>query len=414
MSAKSIHRPDSISEIGAQSAKLAARRSRYDLTAVAQRVLYDPGKTAAEQHRTVWCHRAIKAESGQCHLWRRLDGSSSRLTSAVTCGSVWTCPVCSARVAERLERAMVFHGRSGGNVYLLTLTAPHDRALALADFERLLSKALQRFKNSRTYKAVSKRYQRAGSVRSLELTWGTENGWHLHTHDLIFAAPGLDADLRSIDELRLAWVTAVVKVGLAPQSKVPWMMEYALDLRGGDAAGDYVTKFGHDLKWGVTSEITRSHAKIGLRAVCGLKGSATPFQILAWAGEGDGEAVMLFRDYAEATKGKRMLYWSPNLKSKMGVGDDTDEAVAGDDEPRPEEREVASLDAQALALIWSRRALGELLEYVCLITDPDPAHVQACVNDFLDELRCRPRIGKGTVRQKLWRLPTFHEVELAA
>lgn len=411
MSAKSIHHVESISEI---AARLAARRSRYDLAGVAQRVLYDPSLPAAGQHRTVWCHRAIKAESAKGHIWRRVDGSSARLSGVVTCGSVWTCPICSARVAEKrreeLERAMIFHSAAGGRVYLLTLTAPHERQLALADFERQFMKALQRFKNSKTFKAFSRRYQRAGSVRSLEITWGAEHGFHVHTHDLVFAAPGLERDLATIDELRGAWLEAVIKTGLASRSQWSDMWEHALDLRGGDAAHDYVTKFGHDAAWGITAEVTRSHAKVGLRAICGRDGHVTPFQLLAWAETGDVEAAALFREFAAAFAGKRMLYWSPHLKAKMGVDVAEDEAVAADDAGRPEEREVAEFDAPMLALVVSRRALGELCEYVAMLSDGDPLHVQACVDDFLAELRTRPPLSKGTVRQKQWKMSGFFEV----
>jgi hypothetical protein len=411
MSAKSIHRPDSQSEF---AHRIAARRSRFELTAVGQRVLYDPALPAAAQHRTVWCHRAIKNESGNCHIWRRADGSSARFTGVVTCGSVWTCPVCSARVAERrreeLERGMLAHVGTGGHVYLMTLTFPHERDLPLGEEERLFSKALQKFKNSKGYKRVSRLYGRTGSVRSLEITWGPEHGWHVHTHDLLFAIPGLELDAGAVDELRGAWIAALLKVGLGDSSKLTWMWKHALDLRGGQAAADYVTKFGHDAKWGITAEVTRSHAKIGLRQMAGHVGHVTPFQILAWAGTGDAEAVQLFREFADVFKHKRMLSWSRGLKAKLGLDERDDAELAGDDAPLPSESEVATLNADDLALVVSRGAVGELLEMVCLLSDGAPDHVQACVDDFLIEFRTRPKVSRGTVRQKLWRMSAFTEV----
>ena len=411
MSAKSIYRSDSANDFGR---RIAARRSRFELAAVAQRVLYDPALPAAAQHRTVWCHRAVKNESGDCHIWRRVDGSSSRLTGVVTCGSVWTCPVCSARVAEHrreeLERGMKAHVAAGGHAYLLTLTFPHERDLPLAEAERLFTKALQKFKSSKRFKRISTLYDRQGSVRSLEITWGSEHGFHVHTHDLIFAAPGLDADQAAIDQLRSAWIDALLKVGLGSRSKLTWMWERALDLRGGQHAADYIAKFGRDAKWGITAEVTRSHAKIGLRQVCGHQGHVTPFQLLAWAGTGDGEAAQLFREFADVFKHKRMLSWSPGLKAKLGLVDRDDAELAGDAVPMREEREVATLKAEDLALVVSRRAVGELLEMVCLLSDGAPDHVQACVDDFLADFRTRPKISRGTVRQKLWRMSTFAEV----
>lgn len=394
--------------------RLSARRERYNLAGKAARLLYDPALPAAGQHRTVWCHRAVKNTSGNAHLWRRDDGTSARLTGVNTCGSVWTCPVCSARVAERrreeLEAALLQHVAAGGHVYLLTLTFPHERTLGLDEGKALFSKALQKFKNSKSYKRVLKAYARAGSVRSLEVTWGAEHGWHVHTHDLIFAAPGLEGDARSLDELRGAWIAALLKVGLGDGSKITWMWEHALDLRGGAAAADYVTKFGHDAKWGITAEVTRSHAKLGMRRVSEHQGHVTPFQVLAWAAEGDAEASRLFREFAAAFKDARMLYWSPGLKAKLAIAEKTDEEVAADDAARPGEREVATVTAEQLALVMSRGALGELIEFVALCAEDH----QACVEDFLDVLRSRPRGGRGMVRVKNWQRPGFYELQAAA
>ncbi|HEX5129595.1 MAG TPA: protein rep [Usitatibacter sp.] len=394
--------------------RLAARRERFNLASAAARILYRPDLQAPDQHRTVWCHRSVKTESGKAYIRRRDDGSSARLTGVNTCGSVWTCPVCSARVAERrreeLERGMVRHVGAGGRVYLMTLTSPHERDLELETFKRLFGKALQRFKNSRAFKRVSQAYGRIGSVRSLEITWGPEHGWHVHTHDLIFAGQGLELDTHACDELRGAWITALVKVGLADSSKLTWMWEHALDLRGGDAAAEYVTKFGHDAKWGITAEVTRSHAKLGMRRVCEHQGHVTPFQVLAWAAEGDGEASHLFREFAAVFKDARMLYWTPGLKGKLRIDEETDEAIAGDDQPMPGEREVAELESDELALVMSRGALGELVEFVSLCEEQH----QACVDDFLDVLRDRPRRSRGAVRVKNWKRSDYYVLEASA
>lgn len=406
MSAESIHRPDSISEIESRAGR---RRESYDLGQLAGRLLYDPNKTAAEQHRTVWCHRALKNDRALGHVYRRKDQRGARLTGVVTCGMVWTCKVCAGRVAEQrreeIERAMLFHHKSGGHSYLLTLTAPHGRELALRDFRRLFAKALQKFKNSKGYKGVRKAYEHAGSIRSLELTWREENGWHLHSHDLYFARPGIEGDQRTIDTLKGAWIAALLKVGLGSNDKMSWMWEHALDLRGGQAAADYVTKFGHDAKSGLSAEITRSHAKIGMRKFTEDQ-SVTPFQILAWAGEGDATAARLFREFAEVMADARMLYWSPGLKAKLGVAELEDAEIAADERKRPEETNVAEITGEDLSLIHSRGALGELMQFVCLMSEDT---VTAGVRDFLDSLRGRPPTGKGYVRVKLWRLKGFSD-----
>lgn len=404
MSAESLHRVDPEQEF---RTALSRRRESYELTGLAGRLLFDSGKLAELQHRTCWCHRVMRNEAGgdgQGHIYRRTDGRGARLTGVVTCGMVWTCKVCAGRIAEHrreeIERGMLKHHAAGGHTYLLTLTAPHERELPLREFRRLLTKALQKFKNSKAYKGVRARYKHVGSVRSLELTWSGDHGWHLHTHDLYFAQPGLEEDQRSLGELRGAWCTALLKVGLGSNEKLTWMMQHGLDLRGGQAAADYVTKFGHDAKHGLSAEITRSHAKVGMRHFTSAEHkSVTAFQILAWAGEGDAEACRLFREYADAMADARMLYWSPKLKGRLGIADVDDAEIAADEEPKPEEKSVAIITGADLSLVLSRGALGELLEFVCLMPDDH----DACVRDFLDVLRSRPPKGRGLVRVKRWR-----------
>lgn len=404
---------------GEKASKIKARRERFDLTRTAGRILFDSGLDAALQHRTVWCHRTIKNESGNAYIWRREDGSSARLTGVTTCGNVWTCPVCSARVAERrreeLQTALrLWLSEEGRDVYLLTLTFPHERCQQLADTSDAFGKAMTRWRNSRAYKRIlgtaSKpgRYKRAGSVRSIEVTWGPEHGWHPHCHSLEFADAGLIDDAAAMQDLRDAWIAALLKSGLGDRSRLRWMQEHALDIRGGRYAAEYIAKMGTSGRWDLASELTRQHAKQGMRSTAAHAGHCTPFQILAWAAAGDDEAIHLFREYSLAMAGKRMLSWSAGLKKKMHLDDVDDEAIAADETPLAAEHQVATITVDDLSLITSRAALGELIEFVCILDGTD---MQACVADFLDDLRRRAPLGRGTVRAKMWRLPSFYVTE---
>ena len=58
-----------------------------------------------------------------------------------TCGSVWVCPVCGAQrwwnvAAGEIQQAMAQHRACGGEVHLLTLTAPHTRFDVLEELGR--------------------------------------------------------------------------------------------------------------------------------------------------------------------------------------------------------------------------------------------------------------------------------------
>lgn len=379
----------------------AARRSKFDMLRVAQRILYDPDKPAAAQHRTCWCHRGTPTGRDAIAVYRRADASGARLQGVTTCGSVWACSICSARIAEQrrdeLEQLLKAAIGEGHHAYLMTLTFPHQASDQLADLLERKARALVKFKACRAYKALKARFGRVGSVRSMECTWG-ENGWHPHTHDVIIAAPGLLDAADTIRDLRDAWIDALAKVGLCATWERADAEKHAFDLRGGAYTAEYVSKFGRDAAWGIAREVTGQRAKVGMRAGLG-EGHCTPFQVLAWAQTGDGEACALFRDYCQAYQGKRMLYWSPGLKARYGINDlDDDEAAAAD---RPDEAKVGTITVEQLGQLHARRALGEFIEAAaehCTHADPDAN--QREIDDILDVLTHAPPDSSGMIRRK--------------
>ena len=393
-------------ETGIPAAKyLAARRAKYELLRTAQRILFDPDKTAAAQHRTCWCQRGTPTGRENVGVYRRADASGARLQGVTTCGSVWACPICSARVAEQrreeLEQLLKGAIKAGHHAYLMTLTFPHERPDQLADLLDRQARALAKFKASRAFKELRKDWGRVGSVRSMECTYG-ENGWHPHTHDVMIAKPGLLDQLQILDALRAAWVDALGKVGLCPPEKRSWALLHAFDIRGGAYTAEYVSKFGRDAQWGIAREVTGQRAKAGMRSMLGTEGHCTAFQVLAWAQSGDADAFALFRTYADAYAGKRMLYWSPGLKGEFGIADlDDEEAAAAD---RTDEAKVGYITVEQLGQLHARRALGAFIELAAThCTHADIEDNQRELDDILDVLTAAPPDSSGLVRQKALR-----------
>lgn len=405
------------------------RHERAGMTVTAGSILYDPAKEPADQHRTVWCNRGIKSGREGAGVYRRLDGGGARLSNTVMCGSVWTCPTCSGPIQEQrrreLQAGLVASTSQGLHAYLLTLTFPHNqfehdphagaaenetkfrayvRDLVLAE-----DQAVKRFKQSPAWRDLKGHKGAVGSVRGREVTFG-QNGPHPHTHTLIFAAPGLLADQAFLDRLRLAWVSAITKAGICPRDKRAWALERAFDLRGGDKAAEYIAKFGHDEKWGMSSELTRHTAKIGLRGgLADFEGHVTPFQVLAWAEQGDATARRLFHAYALAYHGRRQLTWSPGLKKRFGVGDLSDEEITNT--PQPEEQCVGMIDDEQLAVLVQRRAVPEFLDWVA-----EFAACQADIDDIVGIIRTRPPSAKPWITKggRLLTFPKFEQERNAA
>lgn len=386
----------------------AGRFVKYALTRRAGAIMFDPALEASAQHRTCWCHRGVANAGDQVAIYRAENGSNARMHGVTTCKSVWACPTCSARICAvrqaELAQGMKCWIEQGGYVFLMTTTFPHDREDVLADMLPRFLKAQAHFKNSKTYKRILAKGVRKGSVTSLEVTRGERSGWHPHKHDLVFCTPdafgdttqGTDGRLASrlIDELKEAWYMALRKHGLAEQNEMSDVLAHGLDVRGGQFAAEYIAKFGKDQKWGLSREVTMHAAKVG----SDNKG-AHPFQLLAWAEEGDQAAVEQFREYAKAFEGKRMLSWSRGLKKELtGLDETTDEQAA--DQVLPEESVAGCIDSEALAVLQSRRLLPNFLAFVAAYCG-DKATAQADIDAYLAYARSCPRVARGEVKVKM-------------
>jgi hypothetical protein len=407
ISGKSTNREENQEVRGVFVAK-PGRFEKYALTRRAGTILYNPALEAAEQHRTVWCHRGMASASGSATIYRAASGDSARLHGVTTCKSVWACPTCSAKICAVRQAELAEGMRNwiaqGGYVFLMTNTFPHDRADVLAETLPKFTKAKGYFKNSKTYKRILNKGVRKGSVTSLEVTRGEKSGWHPHQHDLVFCAPATFGETtqgengrlasREIDELKHAWYVALVKAGLAEPHEMSDVLAHGLDVRGGQFAAEYIAKFGKDQKWGLSREVTMHAAKVG----SDNKG-AHPFQLLAWAEQGDTDAVAQFREYSEAFEGKRMLSWSRGLKKELTGRDEMSDEEAAD-QVLPEESVAGHIDAEALSVLQSRRLLPNFLAFVAEHCG-DPTTAQADIDAYLVYARTLRKIARGEVKVKM-------------
>lgn len=288
---------------------MAARVARFALQSVAKKFLPDS--------RTAKCLR-LRAFGQDIKVIRSIEYKTASYTGLQTCGSVWACPVCAAKIAERrrveIQAAMALHKASGGSVNLLTLTTPHQRMDSLKDLLAMQAVALKYFFKDFSAKAVFQGMGVIGQIRALEVTHGrlspSNNGWHPHYHLLVFCASGVDLD-GFADRLYTRWAACCVRAGLGEPSRL-----HGLKLDDGSKAASYV------IKWGLEDEMTKGHTKKA-------RHGETPFDFLRsyLANAQDKQAGALFKEFAETFKGKRQLYWSAGLKKLFGIGEVTDEEL---------------------------------------------------------------------------------------
>lgn len=362
---------------------LAKRRRRFELTRVAGSCLHEQGLHWKDQHATVWCHRGSNAAEGErLPVLRRGDSTGARVEGVITCGLGWTCPVCAAQIAEARRQEMALaterHCVAGGGVYLVTGTLPHTADQPLQQLVDQLQDARRRLQNCRKWKSTWEAAGRVGSVTGLEVTVGW-NGWHPHFHMLVYTEqrkglgegpPSEDGDLASqmIDALKLEWVKILSKVKICTPTQANDVYKHGLNVRGGEKAAEYIAKYGDD-HWNLTREMASTYAKIGVRGVQGGMDHFTPFQLLEIAdarGEQSVQARAMFREFATAFKGRRMLTWSPGLKKHFNIAELDDQDIAAElgAPAKAEEFQAATISQAQFSTLTRGNLLGAFLEYV--------------------------------------------------
>ena len=365
MIAKSVDRPAGGNP---QKAPDSERAGRYRLQRVASNLMFEParGEVGKKQERVCTCHRWRTVGTVQV----RVDHARNKAVfgGLESCSNVWACPICSGIITEErrhdLQRAIEAWAKQGGAVYLMTLTLPHVRADNLSGLLKVAAATSQRLKQSKAWRSVMTAAGAIGTIRALECTWGSWHGWHPHFHILIFAQPD---QLPLFEQLRAAWVSALLKTGAAGADQLNDINAHSFDVRGGDFAAEYVAKFGHEpsfkakldagATWGAAREMVKGQSKVSHS----MRGS-TPFTLLVAVGKGDQQAAQLFREFYWAFKGRRQLTWSPGLRARLGLDDEAaDDEILEQQANAPEFETVATLTKDDWALVLRHRARYQVL-----------------------------------------------------
>jgi len=387
----------------------------------------DPGTVArpedrrrAERHRArgwLWdnskvrrlraCGRSVRSSAG---VTIRASGAgadrSAGFGGLVTCGSVWACPECSAKIARERQADIRdalsrWHDR-GGRVAMVTLTMRHHAHHRLSTCWDALAKSWGRVTSGRAWvseqaehgtlmERTIKSGHRAGQtvvesrvpiIRVVEVTHGP-SGWHVHVHALLLiAADDDDVETGSADRLDARvkmlgaqmfqrWSAGLVAAGMpAPSAR------HGVDaklLRGDPSAalGDYFVK----ATYGAAVETARGDLKRARGA------NVTPWALLVVLTDGSvpegadldslDDPAAVWAEWEQASRGRRQIAWSPGLREFLGMSEEerTDEEVAADDStagdvvvevPGPVWRTVAASAGSY------RRWAPQLLDAACL------------------------------------------------
>lgn len=313
------------------------------------------------------------------------------------CGSVWTCPDCSKKVSlakkELVAEAVTSANAKGMHVAMLTLTIPHYLGDDLKDLLTKMKKAKNYlFTNRNSREWFADQFPIVGEITATEVKYSDRNGFHPHLHILLF----LDREYQKEDIQRIEgeiydfWAEKCVKRGLGKPSR-----KHGVDLKmektGEQTFASYIAK------WGLASELTQSHMKIGKRNMQSL----TMWEVLELSqmeASTSDKYSYIFRIYAKAFKGARQIRASNGLLELLGLKDiEEDEDLANQKEEESSQvYDAISLSEQDWWTLCYHKKRVEFLELVesDFLRDGIQSELKSA-RDFLFGLKNAPRFLRG-------------------
>lgn len=330
------------------------RDSRF----AAQHILWDESSLNSVRH----CGRSLSKHSGDGQsVSVKLSDGKAGFSGLQSCGSPWACPVCSGKIAAvraaEIQSAVDAWHALGHRVVFTTFTMRHYSRHVLAELWDGLSNGWGKVtsgssweRDSDTYGQVpvirTKRRQKDGVkftvsepgkrvhfIRAVEVTHG-DNGWHVHIHALMFVRSGMtQGGATALGRSMFGrWKRALVNAGLPAPTRSHGVDSKLVPADGTMPLGEYFAKavYGQPPK---ASKTTVGWELSGGMGKAGRRENRTPFQILGdIAVDGDAVDLARWRDFEQASKGRRQITWSHGFRELLGLGTEkTDEEITEED-----------------------------------------------------------------------------------
>ena len=311
-----------------------------------------------------------------------VNGGTAQPSNMATCGSVWGCTACAGKIrasrAAEIDHLTKAHLATGGHATMLTFTLPHTPTDTLAVLLVAVMAAWARMVSGSVYsETIRDRYGIIGFIRALEVTYG-RNGWHPHLHVLVFHTKQLWHDDGTLDDFQ--WTFAERWARFIAQSLDREInYQYGVDatpVRDTAGVGVYVSKIHFEL---ARSDLkTKNHPG---------RTSRTPWQLALDGDEtGDAHDLARWKEFVRATKGRRMLGISPELRRRYGrheTADQTDTELAAEAQ---DGQIVATIDRR----VWlaARRHRARALIAAALV-----AYEANGLHAMVNELGCLGRLA---------------------
>lgn len=370
-----------------RSKRQEQRTGKYKLREWARKSALQAVDNRLEAHRVALC--GFATATGVSSVGVRVAEGVAGFAGLQSCGSVWACPVCAAKIAarraEELGEVLSWARREGHTLAMVTMTVSHRRQDSLKDVWDAVASGwssvtsggvwnnaetqqeytirLQKWNTAGNAHEEAKRLgQRApraprgwhqrkhpeikrgdkakygvlGWARAVEVTRGA-NGWHVHVHAVLVLEGRQQAHERAYAlgrSMHIRWDKGIAKKGFTSSKKHGLRVDVSEGAE--QRLADYLTKAGEPEK-AVRNSVEKAGRALAREATLGQhkiakRGGRTPFQILADLHLGDAEDWAVFADWLRESKGRRQLTWSAELRKLAGLLDEeTDEEIAAEE-----------------------------------------------------------------------------------
>lgn len=172
-----------------------ARANRWALKSVVNKLLPDSRTSRCMVQRAPLPGQSL----GEIQIMKGIHNKAF-YQGLMSCGGIWTCPVCAAKISERrrqeLKQAIEAAQALDMNVYFVTLTVSHGIGDDLQELLDKQAKALKRLSQGKysirhqlktLFEGIGETTPEIhGYIRAFEVTHGNQNGFHPHFHILVF------------------------------------------------------------------------------------------------------------------------------------------------------------------------------------------------------------------------------------
>ena len=349
--------PASSTDADSLSTQLNSKSGRYNLLSVAQRYSRTTCKDSGEikTYRVGTCHKVVRHGFDEVSIVRNSNDNIVTRNVGV-CGNPVQCPVCAHTLSSQrttdVYRFMSANRARGGVCLFVTFTMSHSITDTAKDSIDSLNLARRHLVSGGSYKRLMKHYGFLGDIRTLEVTYSDNNGWHPHLHCVYFFEKLTTSDIGDItDFLQRSWKSSLNCFGRTSSLE----RGVKVDRPSVDSYGNIASYMA---KWG--REVGNSFIKKG------RKGSYVPFDFLSILSKSyDCRIHSLWIEYLDSMHRRRNIHFSQSLIKLFGdIRSDND--VLNDES---QDTHVLSIPRLTYRVMYFNGLFGRFLELCELSID---------------------------------------------